>query len=329
MLDRLQKLQALTGLSPAKGGRSSEIEQRLLDFAYDRLVNGGGEGEGGGDDDNEDALKLAIRQFGPIAKTFVEKKMDQESTANGGQPLSKEQVQRIYAEAASAASKKVVEDLAKQGIHLGQDQSGNLVALPAPKGGAKSTVPPRQLASRVVSQTKTAEGVVKKVMVEPADLSGKKSAAPVETPEPKKGDEMPKCGVFPMLGPNGAELKIEFPIRPGELKYDRKYAVNFILDGIRSEIRQQLPQKAQTDERIESYVIGDAIEFLDDEILNQLENVDSGVALEALLAPWGAAEKIAEIKKSGEDDVVASYLRKLVRSIQREWDREKAPPSQN
>ncbi len=135
---------------------------------------------------------------------------------------------------------------------------------------------------------------------------------------------MPKAGVFPMLGPNGETIKIEFPVRFGDLKYDRRYAVNFILDGIRSEIRQGLPQRAQTDEKVQSYVIGDAIEYLDDEILDSMLDVDDGAKLETLLAPSGAADKIAEIKKAGENEVVASYLRKLVISIQREWQVEKA-----
>lgn len=329
LLDRFTKIQTLTGGS-SKGGRSSEIEQRLLDFAYDQLMSKGDGGEGGGGDDSEDALKLAIREFGPIAKTFVEKKMDQEGAANGGAPLSPDQIKKIYAEAAQAAAKKVQDDLLSQGLHLAQDANGKLVALSAPKGGGKPVVPPRGAGTRVVSETRTAGGVVKKVAIQPENLTGKpkSSAEPSESAdESTKGGDVPKAGVFPKLGPNGTELKIEFPIRPGELKYDRKYSVNFILDGIRSEIRQGLPQKAATDQKIESYVIGDAIEFLDDEILDQLDGVDSGAKLENLLAPSGDGDKIAEIKNAGEDEAVASYLRKLVLSIQREWQREKTESS--
>src|SRR6185369_5671221 len=115
---------------------------------------------------------------------------------------------------------------------------------------------------------------------------------------------------------------------PGELKYDRKYSVNFVLDGIRSEIRQGLPKKAEVSEKVDSYVIGDAIQYLDDEILDAIGAIDSGPQLEKLLAPWGDAPKIEEIKKAGDDEAVASYLRKLVLSIQREWDREKSAPAQ-
>ena len=333
MLDRLQKLQAITGGGPGKGTRGlSSLEERLIDMSFDRLTNGGG----GEDDveDVEDAVKLAIKQFAPIAKTYVEKKMDQQTQESGGAPLPKDQIQRIYAEAAQAAAKKVQDDLALQGLQLSQTQDGRLIALPAAKTSGKPTVPPRSAGTKVVSETRTAGGVVKKVSIQPDDLTGRPKPAPAaEAPEhppaaEPKGESVPKCGVFPMLGPNGTELKIEFPVRPGDIKYNRGYSVNFILDGIRSEIRQGLPQKAAVDQRIESYVIGDAIEFLDEEILDQLDGVDSGQKLEALLGPSGDAAKIAEIKKAGEDEVVASYIRKLVLSIQREWQREKGAPSQ-
>lgn len=331
-LDRVTKLQAVTGMGPNKGGgRSSEIEQRLLDFAYDHMLKGGESGDEGAaqsGDMYEDAIKLAIKEFAPVAKTFVEKKMAQETAANGGAPIPEETLKRIYNEAASAAASKVQGDLLSQGIQLVPDANGRLLALPAPKAGAKQVVTPRQPASRVVSTTKTAEGVVKKVAVEPHDLS-KKPANPAPAPQvsaPTKGDDVPKCGVFPLIGPNGTELQIPFPVRPGEMKYDRKASVNFILDGIRSELAQGFPQKAQQNGKIECYVVGDCTDFLDDEILDQILDIDAGPALEALLAPWGDAAKIAEIKKAGEDEVVGSYLRRLVMAIQREWQISKVAP---
>lgn len=333
-LDRVTKLQAVTGTAPGKtgSGRLSALEEKLIDMSFDRLT--GGEGGGGDDDDGldpfESAVKLAIKEFAPIAKTYVDKKMEHENQASGGQPVPKEVIQKIQVEAAQAAARKVQEDLAQQGYQLAQAADGRLVALPIAKGAAKPTVPPRSAGTRVVSETRTQGGVVKKIAIQPDNLSAKPkpAAEPPANPDPRKGDEMPKAGVFPLIGPNKSTINIPFPERPGELKYDRKYAVNFILDGIRSEILQELPQKAQTDEKIESYVIGDAIEYLDDDILNQLENVDTEQALEALLSPWGDAAKISEIKEAGKNDVVASYLRKLVRSIQREWDHEKTAPRQ-
>jgi hypothetical protein len=326
-LDRMAKLNAITGGGPNKGRGLSQLEEKLIDMSFERLT-GGGDDEGGGDGE-DDVAKLAIKEFAPIAKTFVEKKMNEAEAASGGSPLTPEQLKKIQLEAAQAAAKKVQEDLALQGLGLATGQDGRLIAVHIQKS-TKPVVTPRQLGSRVVSETRTSGGVVKKVAIEPANLSErpKPSAEPPSVPvEGAKGEEnVPKCGVFPMLGPNGSELKIPFPVRPGDMKYDRKYAVDFVLDGIRSEIRQGFPQKSETDKRIESYVIGDAIEYLDDEILDQLDGVDTGTKLEALLGPWGEASKISEIKKAGDDEVVASYLRKLVLSIQREWQREKGAP---
>lgn len=325
-LDRVTKLNAITGGGPNKPNRGlSSLEERLIDMSFDRLTGGEG-GEGGGEGE-DDVAKLAVKEFAPILKSFVDKKMTQQSDANGGAPLTPEQVKKIQLEAAQAAAKKVQEDLALQGLGLATGENGRLIAIQIGKT-KQPVVPPRHAnpGTRVVSETRNAQGVTKKISIKPDDLTGRPKPAE-EAPaaeETKGGETVPTKGVFPMLGENGSTLKIEFPIRPGELKYDRKYSTNFILDGIRSEIRQGLPQKAATDQKIESYVIGDAIEFLDDELLDQLDNVESGEQLEALLGPWGDAPKIAEIKKAGEDEVVASYLRKLVKSIQREWQREKA-----
>jgi hypothetical protein len=329
-LDRMAKLNAITGGGPNKGRGLSQLEEKLIDMSFERLT-GGADDDGGGDGE-DDVAKLAIKEFAPIAKTFVEKKMNEAEAASGGSPLTPEQLKKIQLEAAQAAAKKVQEDLALQGLGLATGQDGRLIAVHIQKPTKQTVVPPRQPGSRVVSEQRTAGGVVKKVAIEPADLSERPRTAATapnaSQPEQNKGDEanMPKCGVFPMLGPNGTEIKIPFPARPGELKYDRKYAVDFILDGIRSEIRQGFPQKSETDKRIESYVIGDAMEYLDDEILDQLDGVDTGAKLEALLGPWGEASKIAEIKKAGDDEIVSGYLRKLVLSIQREWQREKAAP---
>jgi len=322
-LDRVTKLQVITGSAPSGNGRKlSSLEERLIDMSFDRLT--GGEGEGSGDEDTDDVAKLAVKQFAPILKTFVEKKMSQQSEASGGVPLSEEQKRIVYAEAAQAAARKVTEDLAAQGINLAQGADGKLVALPAPKPGQKTpVVPPRHPGSRVVSEQRTSGGVVKKIVVEPADLSQKKTprgdAATAEAPEPSKGGDVAKFGEFPFLGEGGTVLKIPFPAQPGDMKYDRRAAVNFILDGIRSEIRQGLPAKAEKDPKTESYVPSDAMDYLDDELLNRIQGVEGGAQLETLLTEWGDAAKITEIKTAGQDEVTKSWLRKLVITIQDVW----------
>jgi hypothetical protein len=322
-LNRAEKLKAITGAGENKGGRLSEIESRLIDVAWERL-NGGGEGGGeGGVEDTEDVAKLAVKEFAPILKSFVENKMKQETS--GGQTVTSEREKQIHEEAAKFAVSRIAESLHEQGITLQAGPGGKLIAMVQKPGAPKPAATPRHAGTKVVSEHRGAGGVVKKVLIEPTDLSTKKvsQTAPQEETDGKGGDVT--HGVFPMLGDGGATLKIKFPIRPGEMKYDRKYAVDFILSGIRSEIRQQLPQKAANNQEIESYVASDAIEFLDEQLLDKLETIDNGPQLEALLTECGGDQtQIAEIKKAGEEESVASYLRRLIMTIQKHWAVEKS-----
>lgn len=313
MLDRLQKLQALTGTTPNnnKGtGRLSELESRLIDMSWKKLTGGDDNDDEGGDpDDMESVAKLAIKQFAPIAKTFVEKKLDQAASENGGGPLTKQQIERIYSEASEAATKKIQDDLSTQGLRLAATTDGKIVALPAPK---KAAVPPRH--QREESEVrKTADGgTVKVVRVQPADLSEKK---PV-----KVGEEEIVQAEFPGLGPNGTVLKVEIPPMPGAVQYDRKRNVNFILDSIRSEIVQQIPKERPDD----SFVIGDAMDLLDGEILERISNVETGDQMEAILSEFGDAARINEIKEAGKDEAVKGWLRRLVLSMGDAWRAKKA-----
>jgi hypothetical protein len=309
-LDRFTKLQAITGGGRKSGeGRLSELEQKLIDVAYDKLMGGD---ESGGEDD-EDAVKLAIKQFAPIAKTFVERKMDQATAESGGVPISKEQKQAIMAEAAQAAAKKVTEDLAAQGIHLAPDANGKLIAYTAAGKGNK-TVPPRQVpTSKVVSEKRTGEGLVRTLTVEPhssAKPIPESKAEHVQNEVQNGGDEV-KYAEFPGLGEGGGVLRVELPEPPTDVKYDRRRNVNFILDSIRSEIRQEIPQKSPDD----SYVLGDVMELLDEEILERISRVEDGPQMEAILAEFGDRTKIDDIKKSGEVEDVKVWLRRLVVTI--------------
>lgn len=328
-LNRAEKLKALTGGGgDGKSSRLSDLENRLIDMSFDQLTGGGGDkGEGGGDE-TEDVAKLAVKEFAPILKSFVDKKMTQEVSATGTAP-SPEREQQIREEAARFAVQKIAEQLHAQGIALQSGPDGKLIALTNQKPAGKVVVPPRHPGTKVVSEQRNADGVVKKISIKPTDLTGKPPAPqaeqePQQEPKKEQGGEV-KHGEFPLLGENGATLKILFPIHPGEMRYDRKRAVDFVLNGIRSEIRQQLPQQAAENKEIESYVAADAIEFLDEELLNKLEAIDSGPQLEALLAESGGDPKqIEEIKKAGEDEVVGSFLRRLIKTVQTEWAVEKS-----
>lgn len=339
-LNRYEKMQLITGTGKSSGGgsRLSELETRLIDMSVDRLMGGGGEDEGGGGGgdgvDVNDAIKTAIKEFGPIAKTYVEKTITSKQTENGGAPLSQEQMQQISADGAAFATKKVQEDLALQGLELRAGPENRLVVVPIAK---KGVVPPRKEnpGTRVVSQTNTPGGVVKKIAVEPTDLSRKTSPKPAAAPVPaapekeKEGSEV-KYGEFPMLGENNTTLKIPLPTAPGDMKYNRKASVDFVLAGILSELRQGYPKKAENKQYVESFVAADAIEYLDDQLLNEFETITDGPQLEKLLqGAGGDAARIAEIKKAGEDEVVASYLRRTITTIQREWTTTKAQDAAN
>lgn len=333
MLDRVTKIQTLTGTgASAKSTRSSELEEKMLDFAWEKMMGGdGGDVDKEAGDPYEDVLKSAFKEFAPIAKLYVEKSIRKESEASGGGAIPKETMDKIYAEAGAAAAKKVQDDLLAQGLQLVVGQDGKLHALQMQK---KFALPPRkEPGSKVVSETKTGGGVVKKVVVEPHDLS-KKPAAPKPTPPaaapkpPPSGaeeeDEV-KHSLFPGLGENGADLKIRVPEVPGSDMYSRKESVDFVLAGIRSDIRQGIPDKIARGESVENFVVADALQYLDDDVLNKLEVISDGPKLEALLGECGGdAKQIDEIKKAGETEVVAGYLRSLISAIQREWIRQKA-----
>jgi hypothetical protein len=311
MLDRLQKLQTLTGTGPSKGsGRLSELENRLIDMSWKKLTGGGDEDEDDIDpDDMESVAKLAIKQFAPIAKSYVEKKMEQTAAENGGGPLTKEQVQKIYSDASEAATKKIQDDLASQGLRLAATNDGKIVALPAPKKPV--VVPPRHPREEGEVRKAPDGSTVKVVRVKPADLSEKKPAASAPKSPNEGEEEVVTQAEFPGLGPNGGVLKVEIPAPPGDVKYDRKHNVNFILDAIRSDIAQMIPKERPDD----TYVIGDAVELLDEEILGQISKVETGEQMESILAQWGDPARVSSIKESGKDEDVQAWLRRLVLSI--------------
>ena len=340
-LNRFEKLQLITGQAKGGGGnRLSELETRLIDMSVDRLMGGGDDDDGGGSGgdgvDVNDAIKTAIKEFGPIAKTYVEKTITAKQAENGGNPLSQEQLQQISSDGAAFATKKIQDDLALQGLELRAGPENRLIVVPV---GVKQPVkvPPRaNPGTRVVSEARTPGGVVKKIAVEPADLSKKKPApaaapapAPTATEKEKEGTDV-KYGEFPMLGENGSALKIPLPVTPGEMKYNRKESVDFVLAGILSELRQGYPKKAENKQYVESFVAADAIEYLDDQLLDQLEKISDGPELEKLLqGAGGDVARIAEIKKAGDDEVVAGYIRRTILTIQREWAATKAQNANN
>lgn len=312
MLDRLTKMKQAFG---GDDSRVSKLQDQLLEMAMERVLGGGEEGG-----EEEDTMKFAIKQFTPVLKTYVEKQVEKEERKGGGEKkeLSVEQRKKIYEEAAAKAAADLKAQWEAQGL---------VVRVPAPKGipgaakkpglPAPKSAPP----GKVVGRTKTPEGIVEHVQVEPADLSKKAAprgnAATAEAPAAasrSEESEEVKYTDMPGIG------KVEVPALPGEMKYDRKKSVNYVLDSMLSEISEGTPKRGADDPAVESFVPADALEFLDDEILAEIHKATSGEELESVLGTWGDKEKIMKIKEAGAaDKAVDSWVRRLIRTIQDVW----------
>lgn len=304
-IDRLTKVQGILG---KKDDRMVELQERAMDALFDKL-------SGGEDDrapaDEEDAFKFALKQMTPVIKAYVEKKVD--NRGDDAPPVSKEELKRAYEEAGARAAKEVAEKWQREGLVVKVDpKTGQPHGLPAPD--RRVVVPPR--GTPKPAQRVTPEGVTRTVHVQPTDLS--KKAPPVKTagiPEPKKGETVAKFTELPGLGPDGGVLKVELPAQPGDMKYDRRKALDFVLDSIRSEIRQEVPTKSPDD----TVVPGDALEMLDHEMLDLISDVDSADALEKVIGPFCDGSKLAEVKEAGKIETNASWLRRVFLTIRDHW----------
>ncbi len=305
MLERFSKMKNVFGKDDS---RVSDFQNKIMEMAMDRFMDGGGSGgsERESDEDTDDVLKLGLKQLTPILKTYVEKTLDKET--KGGTEPSPERVKQIYAEAAQKAAQQLALQMQRDGLMIATTADGRPVALPGPK---KAAVPPRHVPPKVLSERATAEGVVKTIQIQPDDLSKKQAPRPAAPPAIQEEEDVVKYAEFPGLGAGNGNLKVAIPPAPGDMKYDRKTSVNFILDAIRSEIKQEIPRSPKN----ESFVPSDALELLDTEILDRMSGVDSGEQLETLLSEFGDKAKIDEIKTAGQDEVVKSWLRRIFNTI--------------
>jgi hypothetical protein len=311
MLERFAKMKGVFGKDDS---RVSDFQNKIMEMAMDRFMDGGGNGgEREADEDTDDVLKLGLKQLTPILKTYVEKTLDKET--KGGAEPSPERVKQIYAEAAQKAAQQLALQMQRDGLMIATTADGRPVALPGPK---KAAVPPRHVPPKVLSERATAEGFVKTIQIQPENLQKKQAPRPAG-PSPahaapsaiQEEEEVVKYAEFPGLGAGNGNLKVEIPPAPGDMKYDRKRSVNFILDAIRSEIKQEIPRSPKN----ESFVPSDALDLLDTEILDRMSVVDSGEQLETLLSEFGDKAKIDEIKAAGQDEVVKSWLRRIFNTI--------------
>ncbi|MGI0149749.1 MAG: hypothetical protein ACREDF_09505, partial [Thermoplasmata archaeon] len=308
-LDVISKVKGILGKDDS---RASQLEEKILDSALDRMLDGGENSP-----EEEDTLKFAIRQMTPVLKTYVEKQVEKEERGDGKggdkQPVTKERLKEIYAEAGAKAAREIAEKWQRDGLVVKVPPPG----LPAP--GKKAAIPPRSAQpGKVVARHKTAEGVVEHIKVEPADLTQKAAPKPSPAPaEPKHAqqEEVEEVKYTDMPGVG----KVEIPARSGEMKYDRRKSVNYVLDSILSEISEGTPQKAAEDPKVESYVPSDALDYLDNELLSEVHGATSGDELEVTLGKWGDREKIDRIKEAGKDKIVDTWIRRAIRTIQDHW----------
>lgn len=134
-----------------------------------------------------------------------------------------------------------------------------------------------------------------------------KAGAPAEKKPAPAGEKNPEP-------PKEEEDRVAGPPKPSTPEYSRKLAVDFVLDSIISDIKKGFPD--------DSFVIGDALDHLDEEILDQLLTVGSGEDLEKVVGPHCTPDKIQAIKDYGKNPRVKTWLTRVITTIQDEYRRE-------
>jgi hypothetical protein len=87
------------------------------------------------------------------------------------------------------------------------------------------------------------------------------------------------------------------PPSPTEPGYDRKAAVNFVIDAIIEDIESGAWRNEE-----DSYVIGDFLDRLDPEILHDFTNVHNGEELNTLVGPYAEKKKLDFIVSRGKQN---------------------------
>lgn len=134
-LARLAKIREAMGGGDG-GGKLKGIEQKIMEKMMDRFFDGDDGGGGGATGDVADVAKVALKEFAPIAKTFVENRVGP-PPANG--PTKEEFSRAVVQEAqrisqTAAFREALANDLAAKGLVIKAQPSAP--ALPAPAAGA-------------------------------------------------------------------------------------------------------------------------------------------------------------------------------------------------
>jgi len=109
--------------------------------------------------------------------------------------------------------------------------------------------------------------------------------------------------------PQPQETSMDVPPSPQSPAYDRKKAVDLVLDVALGDIKKGV--------REESFLMGDMLDRLDDEILNGIMNLETGDQLRALLAPYATPGKLEAVEEAGNKDPdVKRWLKNCIVTVQ-------------
>jgi hypothetical protein len=302
ILDRMLKYKNL--LAPKEDENVKRFHETAYSLLMEQLENKGNGGAGSGEPE-EDTIRFAIRELAPTLKLYVEKQLEAKQAALGS-VASDEQRRIAYHEAAQQAARELSQKWQREGYVVRGPNSAREV----PRG-----LPPVQPQISGVAPVGTpAPGPQE---AGPGGAALPPGLPPPHAVEPEDQEEiMGKHADLPGIG------KVLVPPSPESDVYNRNAAVNFVLDSIRSEIKQRIPQ---TDPN-KSYIVGDALDRLDDDTLGQISKVSSGAELERVLSPWADPAKIAEIKEAGNDPVVKTFISRVVTTIGSEFQRQMTQP---
>lgn len=284
MLDKLAKFKDAFGPTDS---RVSRMEELMFEMAMEKMNEGAKSSE-----DEQDTVQFAIKQLTPVLKNYVDKKLDQQ----GGPPISEAEKKKLYDQAARQAAKELAEKWQKEGRLVKVPTPGAKPGLPAPKKQAPKQQPQASASQEGKPKQDPNAGTEQEVQVEPMDLSRpgpSMTGAPQTEPEPEE-----------------EEGDMDVPPGPKENGYDRRRAVDFIIDITIGDIVNGCPA--------DTYLVGDILDRLDDEMLEQFLKISSGEELEGLFAPHADPTKIQRIKELGQDERVKSWLTRVVVTAQDE-----------
>jgi hypothetical protein len=159
----------------------------------------------------------------------------------------------------------------------------------------------RKEASKLVNRLQTQERQNQQAHLQAAQVQAARSnmvrdphqPAPIRQPVPV----VPPTPVPVEAPPHNLSEELPIPPSPTEPGYDRKAAVNFVIDAIIDDIQTGAWRNEE-----DSYVIGDFLDRLDPEILHDFTNVHNGEELNTLVEPYAEKKKLDFIVDRGKDN---------------------------